>query len=238
MISNERTVYGSASEWLQALRNDELWTNQQKMLQGSSENDLAACSNEALGLIGNGITFSYWKMYQHRVEPVVTELWEMAELSLPKLKLQTIGMLSMEWIEKRTAASGASHKTDEKEEQNLFAPQKHLQELLRQKWFKELRTNDDYDAAWTDAFVEALMASEWKDGIANDWAIKGERKKTTQIKGFVVGLLKDNGVLKGSYDGIASKVGLTEPSRTFSRYMSQGKNQPYADWVKEYVTNH
>ncbi len=238
MISNERSVYGSASEWLQALRNDELWTNQQKMLQGSSENDLAACSNEALGLIGNGITFSYWKMYQHRVEPVVTELWEMAELSLPKLKLQTIGMLSMEWIEKRTAASGASHKTDEKEEQNLFAPQKHLQELLRQKWFKELRTNDDYDAAWTDVFVEALMASEWKDGIANDWAIKGERKKTTQIKGFVVGLLKDNGVLKGSYDGIASKVGLTEPSRTFSRYMSQGKNQPYADWVNEYVTNH
>ena len=72
MISNERSVYGSASEWLQALRNDELWTNQQKMLQGSSENDLAACSNEALGLIGNGITFSYWKMYQHRVEPVVT----------------------------------------------------------------------------------------------------------------------------------------------------------------------
>lgn len=238
MISNERSVYGSASEWLQALRNDELWTNQQKMLQGSSENDLAACSNEALGLIGNGITFSYWKMYQHRVEPVVTELWEMAELSLPKLKLQTIGMLSMEWIEKRTAASGASHKTDEKVEQNLFAPQKHLQELLRQKWFGELRTNDDYDAAWTDTFVEALMASEWKDGIANDWAIKGERKKTTQIKGFVVGLLKDNGVLKGSYDGIASKVGLTEPSRTFSRYMSQGKNQPYADWVKEFVTNH
>ena len=238
MISNERSVYGSASEWLQALRNDELWTNQQKMLQGSSENDLAACSNEALGLIGNGITFSYWKMYQHRVEPVVTELWEMAELSLPKLKLQTIGMLSMEWIEKRTAASGASQKTDEKVEQNLFAPQKHLQELLRQKWFGELRTNDDYDAAWTDTFVEALMASEWKDGIANDWAIKGERKKTTQIKGFVVGLLKDNGVLKGSYDGIASKVELTEPSRTFSRYMSQGKNQPYADWVKEYVTNH
>ena len=238
MISNERSVYGSASEWLQALRNDELWTNQQKMLQGSSENDLAACSNEALGLIGNGITFSYWKMYQHRVEPVVTELWEMAELSLPKLKLQTIGMLSMEWIEKRTAAPGASHKTDEKVEQNLFAPQKHLQELLRQKWFGELRTNDDYDAAWTDTFVEALMASEWKDGIANDWAIKGERKKTTQIKGFVVGLLKDNRVLKGSYDGIASKVGLTEPSRTFSRYMSQGKNQPYADWVKEFVTNH
>lgn len=238
MISNERSVYGSASEWLQALRNDELWTNQQKMLQGSSENDLAACSNEALGLIGNGITFSYWRMYQHRVEPVVTELWEMAELSLPKLKLQTIGMLSMEWIEKRTAASGASHKTDEKVEQNLFAPQKHLQELLRQNWFRELRTNDDYDAAWTDTFVEALMASEWKDGIANDWAIKGERKKTTQIKGFVVGLLKDNGVLKGSYDGIASRVGLTEPSRTFSRYMSQGKNQPYADWVREYVTNH
>ena len=129
--------------------------------------------------------------------------------------------------------------TDTPDEQlNYFAPTKNLQTLLKQNWFRELRTNDDYDAAWTDVFVEALMASEWKDGIANDWAIKGERKKTTQIKGFVVGLLKDNGVLKGSYDGIASKVGLTEQSRTFSRYMSQGKNQPYADWVKEYVANH
>ena len=35
------------------------------------------------------------------MEPVVKEVWEMAELSLPKLKIQTIGMLSMEWLERQ-----------------------------------------------------------------------------------------------------------------------------------------
>ena len=118
---------------------------------------------------------------------------------------------------------------------NYFAPTKHLQTLLKQDWFKNLRSKNEYDEVWTDAFVSALMASDWRDSIAIDWGVKGERKKINQIKGYVVGLLKDAGVLKGSYDSISTALGITEAPRTFSRYMGEGKKQPYADWVKAYV---
>ena len=119
---------------------------------------------------------------------------------------------------------------------NYFAPTKNLQELLRQPWFKALRTNERYNQQWTDGFVSALMASEFKDGIAMDWAIQGKRRKVTQIKGYIVGLLSDAGVLKGSYDSIAAKIGLTDDPRSFSRYMGQGKKQPFAEWVSDYVS--
>ena len=119
---------------------------------------------------------------------------------------------------------------------NYFAPTKNLQELLRQPWFKALRTDARYNQQWTDDFVSALMASEFKDGIAQDWAIQGKRRKVTQIKGYIVGLLSDAGVLKGSYDSIAAQIGLTNDPRSFSRYMSQGKKQPFADWVSDYVS--
>ena len=122
------------------------------------------------------------------------------------------------------------------EELNYFAPTKNLQELLRQSWFKALRTDERFNQQWTDGFVSALMASEWKDGIAQDWAIQGKRRKVTQIKGYIVGLLSDAGVLKGSYDSIAAKIGLTDDPRSFSRYMSQGKKQPFAEWVSDYVS--
>ena len=129
----------------------------------------------------------------------------------------------------RRQASGA-------EPLNYFAPTKNLQELLRQPWFKALRTNERYNQQWTDGFISALMASEYKDGIAMDWAIQGKRRKVTQIKGYIVGLLSDAHVLKGSYDSIAAKIGLTDDPRSFSRYMSQGKKQPFAAWVSDYVS--
>ena len=119
---------------------------------------------------------------------------------------------------------------------NYFAPTKNLQELLRQPWFKALRSDARYNQQWTDDFVSALMASEFKDGIAQDWAIQGKRRKVTQIKGYIVGLLSDAGVLKGSYDSIAARIGLTDDPRSFSRYMGLGKKQPFAEWVSDYVS--
>ncbi len=136
---------------------------------------------------------------------------------------------------KRQKKSGR-RQTQSGEELNYFAPTKNLQELLRQPWFKALRTDERYNQQWTDSFVSALMASEWQDGIAMDWAIQGKRRKVNQIKGYIVGLLVDAHVLKGSYDSIAARIGLTDDPRSFSRYMSQGKKQPFAQWVKDYVS--
>jgi hypothetical protein len=79
------------------------------------------------------------------------------------------------------------------------------------------------------------MASEFGEGIARQWAVNGIRNKRTQLKAYVVGLLKDEGVLNGSYAAIVKKMGIADEKRQFSTYMSKGKKQPYAEWVKEYV---
>jgi len=119
---------------------------------------------------------------------------------------------------------------------NYFAPMVHLQELLKGEWFKELRCSNQYDEQWTDRFVWALMTSEWRDQIAHDWSAGGARNRRTQIKGYIVGLLKDAGVLKGSYDSIARMIDATDDSRVFSKYMGNGKQQPYEEWVKDYIS--
>ncbi len=128
-----------------------------------------------------------------------------------------------------------SEDKSQKEGLNYFAPGKNLKMLLSESWFKELRTDERYDTAWTEGFIDALMASEWRDEIARDWSVNGIRNKRNQIKGHVVGLLKDAQVLKGSYDSIAREAGVTDEARLFARYMSDGKKQRYADWVKDYI---
>lgn len=147
----------------------------------------------------------------------------------PELKTQ-----HEEWLERDNG--GLDNSEESNGNLNLFAPKKQLQEFLKGAWFTEVRAREKYDATWTDAFVEALMASEFGKDIARDWAVKGAREKKNQIKAYVVGLLKDEGVLKGSYDSIAEIIAVMDNSRTFSNYMSRGKEQPYAGWVKEYVS--
>lgn len=102
MMSSNRRDYGSALEWLMALRQDDAWLSQLQKLQASTDGDANVLREEAMRRIGSGDTFEFWDIYQHKVEPVVTEVWEIAELSLPKMKIQTIGMLSVEWLEQVT----------------------------------------------------------------------------------------------------------------------------------------
>ena len=117
-----------------------------------------------------------------------------------------------------------------------FAITNSLKMMLGGEWFKEVRTDECFDEEWIKNFVNALDESEFMEAIAKDWAKSGTRNKRDMIKGYIVGLLKDAGVIKGkSYDDIARKIGIMENSRTFSRHMSDGKKQPYADWVKNYV---
>ena len=135
----------------------------------------------------------------------------------------------------RRVAAGCRGREADTPELNYFAPTKILQEMLKEDWFVDVRCKDDYDEQWTDAFIEALMSSPWKDAIAAAWSVNGKRNKHTQIKGYIVGLLTDAEVLKGSYDSIARKINPEDETRSFSRYMSQGKRQKYAEWVMEYV---
>lgn len=149
--------------------------------------------------------------------------------------MHKVSLAQEELLKLQQTQEEALNQADGTEQLNLFAPKKNLQELLKKSWFAEVRADEKYDVTWTDSFLEALMASEHGDGIACDWAVQGKRNKRTQIMGYIVGLLADAGVLKGSYDSIAKKMGMTEDPRSFSRYMGQGKHQPYSDWVREWI---
>ena len=151
----------------------------------------------------------------------------------PELKMQYD-----EWLnktEQEDADTSEKELNNPQEQLNIFSVKKNLHELLKGAWFSEVRTDKKYDSKWTDGFVDALMKSEHGQKIARQWAVKGREKKN-QLKGYIVGLLKDNGVLKGSYVAIGNKTGLNNKERTFSTNMSRGKKQPYANWVKEYVS--
>ena len=114
MMSNNRRDYNSASEWLSTLRKDELWLSQLQRLQAPADSSISVSRDEIMGQIGQGDTFCLWNIYQHKVEPVVTEVWGIAELSLIKLKIQAIAMLSMEWLERQElTAKKTKLETDE-----------------------------------------------------------------------------------------------------------------------------
>ena len=124
----------------------------------------------------------------------------------------------------------------EKEEKNYFAPKKNLQRLLKEDWFKEWRANDKYTAKWISGLVEALMESEWKDLIADEWSVKNKR---LMLKCKIIGVLKDAGVLRGSYNQLSKvlpdKGG--KKAASLAEYMGKGKHEPYADWITAYVNN-
>ena len=115
---------------------------------------------------------------------------------------------------------------------NYYAPEKNLKVLLSEEWFEIHRTDKRYDHRWTTDFVNALMASEHREYIATEW---GKYKRQDYIRGCVLGLLKEGGVIKGSMDSIARSANVCDNYRTFSRYMGQSRQEPYADWVLDYL---
>ena len=120
------------------------------------------------------------------------------------------------------------------EELNLFAPTKNLKVLLQQGWFAQLRTEAKYTAAWREAFVDALMASEWGRLIAREWSLK---QKRIGVRGNIIGALKAAGVLQGSDMAIAAAVTESDHKtiKTFAVYIGRGRKKPYCDWVYDYV---
>jgi len=122
----------------------------------------------------------------------------------------------------------------QEEDYNYFQPAMHLKKMLKSEWFELCRSSKSYSSAWVERFVDALMASEWKNQIARDW---GYKDKQSQIKGYILGCLKNAGVIKGSYDSIASLAKIVDNTRTFSRYMGDCKKQPYYSWILDYEMN-
>ena len=118
------------------------------------------------------------------------------------------------------------------EELNMFAPAKQLKVMLGEELFGIHSTDKRFDKAWTEQFIDRLMASPHGREIAIEWSNK---KKRDFLRGCIVGLLKEGGVLKGSMDSIARSTGVCENYRTFSKYMGQSVQEPYAEWVLNYI---
>ena len=77
------------------------------------------------------------------------------------------------------------------------------------------------------------MASEWRDKIASDWAVADKR---LGLKCMIVGVLKDVGVIRGSYNSIAKLLDMdSENPATLAKYMGMGKKQAFAEWIADYV---
>lgn len=195
MMSSNRGDYASAKEWLSALRQDEAWLSQQQRLQASAPADTNIHREDALRRIGRGDTFEFWEIYSHQVEPVVAEVWEIAELSLPKLKIQAIGMLSMEWLErqagavvtretKNTSAKKKSAKPEKPRETMTFrrksgVTEGHLvllyQKLVKEKWiegneadFKALfsnRRDETCVLTWKGAYGKGTLVEMFKQFV-------------------------------------------------------------------------
>jgi len=115
---------------------------------------------------------------------------------------------------------------------NYFAPTKNLKVLLNEEWFEIHRTDKRYDQRWAEEFVNVLMKSEHRDYLAREWS---KDKRQDYIRGCVLGLLKEGGVIKGSMDSIARSANVCDNYRTFSRYMGQCRQEPYAEWVLDYL---
>ena len=128
----------------------------------------------------------------------------------------------------------ATRKEDSENVLNYFAPAKNLKVLLTEEWFGMLTADEKrFTTKWLHGFVDALMASEWRDQIASDWTVADKR---LGLKCMIIGVLKDAGVIRGSYNSIAKLLDMdNENPATLAKYMGMGKKQPYAEWIADYV---
>ncbi len=117
---------------------------------------------------------------------------------------------------------------------NYFAPTKNLKVLLTKEWFGMLTADEKrFTTKWIHGFVDALMASEWRTQIASDWAVADKR---LGLKCMIIGVLKDAGVIRGSYNSIAKLLDMdNENPATLAKYMGMGKKQSFAEWIADYV---
>ena len=127
-------------------------------------------------------------------------------------------------------AEAANRQDDAPEELNFFAPTKQLKLLLREEWFGMLTVDEKkYGTKWTDGVIDRLMASKWGEQIARDWAVKDKR---LTLKCMIVGIMKDAGIIKGSYNQIAKLLDMEgENPSTLAKYMGQGKKQGFSEWI-------
>jgi hypothetical protein len=126
---------------------------------------------------------------------------------------------------------------ESKPELNYFAPTKNLQMMLCEEWFDKVSADKTkYTVAWREKFVTDLMASEYRDKIAEDWAKSDQR---LQIKGRIIGALIAAGVINKKALAVARTYYNTNENtaevKTLAKYMGDSRKEYYTDWIVDYV---
>lgn len=120
---------------------------------------------------------------------------------------------------------------------NYFAPMKNLQVMLCEEWFDKVSADKrKYTTAWREKFVADLMASEYRDKIAENWAKSDQR---LQIKGRMIGALIAAGVINKKALAVARTYyninENTSEVKTLAKYMGDSRKEYYTDWIVDYV---
>lgn len=87
------------------------------------------------------------------------------------------------------------HKEMVKGENNHFAILKELLDLLTMKWFKDVRTDSNYDEAWVENFLNRFLDSEEGRQFVQLWRYERKRPK---LKAILIGSLRSAGVIDDS----------------------------------------
>jgi len=137
----------------------------------------------------------------------------------------------------RLLGSPASGHNMSKPDLNYFAPMKNLQVMLCEEWFNKVSADKKkYTTVWREKFMADLMASEYRDKIAEDWAKPDQR---LQIKGRIIGALIAADVINKKALAVARTYYNTNENtaevKTLAKYMGDSRKEYYLDWTKEYV---
>lgn len=120
---------------------------------------------------------------------------------------------------------------------NYFAPMKNLQVMLCEEWFDKVSADKrKYTTAWREKFVADLMASEYRDKIAENWVKSDQR---LQIKGRMIGALIAAGIINKKALAVARTYyninENTSEVKTLAKYMGDSRKEYYTDWIVDYV---
>ena len=123
---------------------------------------------------------------------------------------------------------------------NDFAPGIITKQILKLPNVLALVTDrQKYTAEWIDKFVDDLLASEYGDGIAKDWQ---NIRKRDKIPALIAGTLVKAGVFPDNKALLARTIrkgyDFHVSTNSYSAYMCKTEEQPYLDWVLDYVKNH
>ena len=120
---------------------------------------------------------------------------------------------------------------------NYFAPKKNLQMMLCEEWFDKVSADKKrFTTVWREKFVADLMASEYRDKLAEDWAKSDQR---LQIKGRIIGALIAAGVINKKALAVArTYYNINENTaevKTLAKDMGDSRKEFYTDWIVDYV---